>query len=53
VAAFGDQVLVPLGPAVDELRLLLLELSQLTRRFERHPVGFLLGDEQPEEYRPQ
>jgi phospholipid/cholesterol/gamma-HCH transport system substrate-binding protein len=50
---FGVEVLSPLGPAVQEFRQLVRELSRLTTRFERHPTRFLLGGDQPEEYRPQ
>lgn len=53
VAGFGDQVITPLGPAVQDLRQLIEELSALTDKFERNPAGFLLGDERPEEYQPQ
>jgi phospholipid/cholesterol/gamma-HCH transport system substrate-binding protein len=50
---FGVDVLTPLGPAVQDFRQLVRELSRLTTRFERHPTRFLLGGDQPEEYRPQ
>jgi len=53
VAGLGDQVITPLGPAVQELKQLIDELSALTEKFERNPAGFLLGDERPEEYEPQ
>jgi phospholipid/cholesterol/gamma-HCH transport system substrate-binding protein len=53
VAGFGDQVITPLGPAVQDLRQLIEALSALTERFERNPAGFLLGDERPEEYQPR
>lgn len=53
VAGFGDQVITPLGPAVQDFRRLIDELSALTERFQRHPAGFLLGGERPEEYQPQ
>lgn len=53
VAGFGDEVLTPLGPAVQELRQLIDELSEMTERIDRDPAGFLLGGEQPEEYQPQ
>ncbi|RFF32580.1 MlaD family protein [Wenzhouxiangella sediminis] len=53
VAGFGDQVITPLGPAVQDLRQLIEALSALTDKFERNPAGFLLGDERPEEYEPQ
>lgn len=53
IGGFGDDVLTPLGPAVDEFRRLIMELSSLTARFERHPARFLIGGEQPEEYEPE
>lgn len=53
VAGFGDQVITPLGPAVQEFRQLIDELSSLTEKFERSPAGFLFGDERPEEYDPK
>jgi phospholipid/cholesterol/gamma-HCH transport system substrate-binding protein len=53
VSGLGDQVITPMGPAVQELRHLIDELSALTEKFERNPAGFLLGDERPEEYEPQ
>lgn len=51
VAGFGDDVLTPLGPAVQEFRRLIDELSVLVERIDRDPAGFLLGGERPEEYR--
>ncbi|WP_376693274.1 MlaD family protein [Wenzhouxiangella sp. EGI_FJ10409] len=53
VAGFGDRVVTPLGPAVQELRHLIDELSALTERIERNPAGFLFGRQGPEEYEPQ
>jgi len=53
VAGFGDDVLTPLGPAVQEFRRLIDELSVLVERIDRDPAGFLLGGERPEEYRPR
>ncbi len=50
---FGVEVLSPMGPAVQEFRQLVRELSRLSTRFERHPTRFLLGGDQPEEYQPQ
>jgi len=53
VAGFGEQVITPLGPAVQDFRQLIDELSALTEQFERNPGRFLLGDERPQEYEPQ
>lgn len=53
VAGFGDQVITPLGPAIQDFQQLIDELSALTEQFERNPGRFLLGDERPQEYEPQ
>lgn len=53
VAGFGDRVVEPLGPAVQELRQLIDELSAVTEQIERNPAGFLFGRQGPEEYEPQ
>jgi phospholipid/cholesterol/gamma-HCH transport system substrate-binding protein len=53
LAQFGSEGLGQLGPTLHELRLLLQELSRVTRRIDRDPAQFLLGGSQPEEYRPQ
>lgn len=50
---FGQETLAQLGPAVQEMRQLVRELSRASSRFERHPTRFLLGGDQPEEYRPR
>ncbi len=53
VAEFSNEALTQMGPAVEELRQLIRELGRAGSRFERHPTRFLLGGDQPEEYRPQ
>lgn len=53
IGDFGVEVLTPMGPAVQEFRQLVNELSRLTTRFERHPTRFILGGDQPEEYKPK
>lgn len=53
ISEFGEETLTQLGPAVTELRRLMRDFSRLGSQFERHPARFLLGGEQPEEYRPQ
>lgn len=53
ISDFGVEVLAPMGPAVQEFRQLVRELSRVTIQFERHPTRFLLGGDQPEEYQPQ
>ncbi len=52
LSEFGTEGLGQFGPALQEFRLLLRELTRLSNRFERHPVQFLLGGDQPEEYQP-
>jgi len=53
LSEFGQETLAQFGPAVQELRRLVRELSRVGSRFERHPTRFLLGGDQPEEYRPR
>lgn len=53
VAGFGDRVVTPLGPAVQELRQLIDELSAVAEQIQRNPAGFLFDRQGPEEYEPQ
>ncbi len=53
LSSFGNETLAQMGPAVDDLRQLIRELSRVSSSLERNPARFLLGGEQPEEYRPQ
>ena len=53
IAEFSNEALTQMGPAVEELRQLIRELSRTGNRFERHPARFLLGGDQPEEYQPR
>lgn len=53
LSEFGQDTLAQLGPAVQEMRQLLRELSRTTSRFERHPARFILGGDQPEEFQPR
>ncbi len=53
LSEFGSEGLAQFGPALQEFRLLLRELSRLSNRFERHPARFLLGGDQAEEYVPE
>ncbi len=53
MSEFGVEVLTPMGPAVQEIRQLVRDLSRLSTRFKNHPTRFLLGGDQPEEYQPQ
>jgi len=52
-ANFGNEGLGQVGPALQELRGLLRDLSRIGSRFERNPAQFILGREQMEEYQPQ
>jgi phospholipid/cholesterol/gamma-HCH transport system substrate-binding protein len=53
LAAFGAEGLSQLGPTLQELRVLVRDLSRIGARFERNPANFLLGREPLEEYQPQ
>lgn len=53
LSEFGVESLAQFGPTLQEFRHLIRELSRLSNRFERHPTRFLLGGDQPEEYKPQ
>lgn len=53
LAAFGAEGLSQLGPTLQELRILVRDLSRIGARFERNPANFLLGREPLEEYQPQ
>lgn len=53
LAAFGTEGLSQLGPTLQELRLLVRDLSRVSARFERNPANFLLGREPLEEYQPE
>lgn len=53
LSRFGNEGLSQVGPTLEEARLLLREFSRLGQRLERDPFGFIMGDQQPEEYRPR
>jgi phospholipid/cholesterol/gamma-HCH transport system substrate-binding protein len=53
LSEFGTEGLAHFGPALQEFRYLIRELSRVSARFERHPTRFLLGGDQPEEYNPR
>lgn len=53
LSTFGSQGLTQVGPALGELRELLRELTRITARLEDNPAAFLLGRDQPREYRPR
>ena len=48
----GLQGLGEIGPALQELRMTLGTLNQLSRRLGDDPAGFLLGREKIEEFQP-
>ncbi|MBX3725223.1 MAG: MCE family protein [Xanthomonadales bacterium] len=50
---FAQEGLVELGQVLTELRTLLISVQSLSRRLESDPSGFLLGRDQPREYRPR
>jgi len=51
-SALGPSGLGQLGPTLQELQILLQDLSRATRRLDRDPAQYLLGGSQPEEYQP-
>jgi len=53
LAAFGSEGLSQLGPTLQELRILVRDLSRVSARFERNPASFLLGREPLQEYQPE
>lgn len=52
VDQFAQQTLVELGQTMSELRVVLVNLGELTQRLENNPSGFLLGRDQPREFEP-
>ncbi|MGY6587860.1 MAG: MlaD family protein [Wenzhouxiangella sp.] len=52
LSEFGTESLAQFGPTMQELRLLIRELSRVSGRFERNPSRFLFGGDQLEEYQP-
>ncbi len=52
VDQFAQQTLVELGQTLSELRVVLVNLGELTQRLENNPSGFLLGRDQPKEFEP-
>lgn len=53
LASFGNEGLSQLGPTLVELRQLIRDLGRIGARLETDPSGFLLGGDQPKEYRPK
>lgn len=53
IMALNEDELGQLGGGLEEIRGLVRNLSDLVRRVQRDPAQFLVGGEQPEEYRPQ
>jgi phospholipid/cholesterol/gamma-HCH transport system substrate-binding protein len=50
--ALGPSGLGQLGPTLQELQVLLQDLSRTVTRFDRDPAQYLLGRSRPEEYQP-
>lgn len=48
----GVQGFAELGPALRELRATLVSLKGISERIESNPAGYLLGREQPQEFKP-
>ena len=53
LASFGNEGLSQLGPTLQELRQLIRDLGRVSQRLENSPTRFLLGGDQPKEYRPR
>lgn len=53
LSSAGTGTIGQLAPTLQELQLLLRNLSRVTRRIDRDPAQFLLGGSQPEEYQPR
>jgi phospholipid/cholesterol/gamma-HCH transport system substrate-binding protein len=49
----GSRGIPNLSGGVEDLRRLIRDLNSVVRRLEDNPTGFLLGSDQPEEYRPR
>lgn len=50
--ALGNQGLSQIGPTLSELRSLLRDLDRLSNRIGNNPAGFMLGRDQPKEFKP-
>lgn len=50
--ALGSQGLSQIGPTLNELRSLLRDLNRLSNRIGNNPAGFVLGRDQPKEFKP-
>ena len=51
--SFANQGLAQVGPTLTELRLVLRELSRLVSNLQKEPAKFLLGRDQPQEFKPK
>lgn len=51
--SFANQGLSQVGPTLSELRLVLRELSRLVSNLQKEPAKFLLGRDQPQEFKPK
>jgi phospholipid/cholesterol/gamma-HCH transport system substrate-binding protein len=50
---FSQNGLAQVGPTLTELRVLVRDLHKVAGRLDRHPVGYLTGKTQPEEFEPK
>lgn len=53
LANFTQNGLSQIGPTIGELRGLVRDLRQLTKRLDRNPGGYLTGRTRPEEFEPK
>jgi phospholipid/cholesterol/gamma-HCH transport system substrate-binding protein len=51
--SFANQGLAQVGPTLTELRMTLRELTRLVSNLQKEPARFLLGRDQPQEFKPQ
>jgi len=51
--SFANQGLAQVGPTLTELRMVLRDLSRLVSNLQKEPAKFLLGRDQPQEFKPK
>jgi phospholipid/cholesterol/gamma-HCH transport system substrate-binding protein len=51
--SFANQGLAQVGPTLTELRMTLRELTRLVSSLQKEPAKFLLGRDQPQEFKPK
>ncbi len=52
LSSLGNQGLSQVAPAMTELRGLIRDINRVVSKLERNPAGFVLGHDQPEEFKP-